>query len=196
MFPTTHDISPRNINSYLPVLLKLLEAGNDVLIVSKPTPMCIERICKECTAFKNQILFRFTIGSSDDAALKYWEPGAPSFKKRLASLQYAHENGYQTSVSCEPMLDTRIDRVVDAVKPYVTDAIWLGRVNRLRQTLAVNCPGDQDVQERANTLLSEQSDDFLLELHKRYKNDPKIKFKDSIKKAAGLDLPSEAGLDI
>ena len=44
-FPSTHDILPTNIDAYLIVLGKLLRAGNDVLIVSKPRPDCIKRIC-------------------------------------------------------------------------------------------------------------------------------------------------------
>ena len=42
-FPSSHDITPSNINAYLTVLGKLLRAGNEVLIVSKPRLDCIKR---------------------------------------------------------------------------------------------------------------------------------------------------------
>ena len=196
MVPTSFDIVPGNLLESLVVLSKLLRAGNELLIVSKPNLACIQAICADLRDHKEQILFRFTIGSADDKILKYWEPGAPSFKERLASLKWAFEAGFSTSVSCEPMLDKRVDEVVRATKPYVTDAIWLGRVNRLRQTLAINCPGDAEAMRQADQLLAEQTDDYLRELYRRYKADPKIKYKDSIKEAAGLERPTEAGLDV
>jgi hypothetical protein len=94
------------------------------------------------------------------------------------------------------MLDGHIDRVVTAVESYVTDAIWLGRVNRLRQIVAVNCPGDAEVRRRADELIALHDDDAMLALYERYRQHPKIKFKDSIKKVVGLELPTEKGLDI
>ncbi|MEI6167411.1 MAG: hypothetical protein WCS52_09470, partial [bacterium] len=181
---------------YLVVLKKLLAAGNDVLIVSKPVLSCIKTLCKELEPYKSQMLFRFTIGSMDDDVLKYWENKAPKFEERLASLKWAHSQGYQTSVSSEPMLDLKIDRVIQATRPYVTDSIWLGRVNGLRAAISLNCPGDVDAKNRANELLAEQTDDYLRELYGRYKDDPIIKFKDSIKEVVGLDRPAERGLDI
>ena len=71
MFPTTHDITPRNLNDCITVLRKLLEVGNKVLIVSKPHIECVKRMCREFQDFKENILFRFTIGSSDDEVLDF-----------------------------------------------------------------------------------------------------------------------------
>lgn len=186
MFPSSHDISPNNLVECLIVLRKLLEAGNEVLIVSKPYLSCIKTLCEDLNEFKQQILLRFTIGSTDDEVLRFWEPNAPSFAERLSALKYAHEQGFATSVSCEPMLDLHIGNVIEATKPYVTDTIWLGRANRLQQNIAINRPDDQKTKDRATQLLTEQSDDYLRELYARYKADPKIMFKDSIKKVVGL----------
>ncbi|MEI6168118.1 MAG: hypothetical protein WCS52_13095, partial [bacterium] len=181
---------------YLVVLKKLLAAGNDVLVVSKPVLSCIKALCEELEPYKSQILFRFTIGSVDNEVLKYWENKAPKFEERLASLKWAYSQGYQTSVSSEPMLDLEIDRVIQATRPFVTDSIWLGRVNGLRAAISLNCPGDLDAKNRANELLRGQTDNFLRELYERYRNDPIIKYKDSMKKAVGLELHTEKGLDI
>ena len=196
MFPTSHDITPENIGDCLEVLLKLLQAGNEVLIVSKPHLECVKVLCAEQKKYKKQMLFRFTIGSADDEVLRFWEPGAPAFAERLAALKWAHGEGYASSVSCEPMLDLHIDKVIEAAKSYVTDAIWLGRVNRLRQTIAINCPGDMAVKARVEQLLAEQTDEHMRELHARYENDPQIKFKDSIKQVVGLARPTEKGMDV
>ena len=196
MMPTSHDITPRNVDTYLIVIKKLLAAGNKVLIVSKPVLSCIKTLCKELQPYKKQILFRFTIGSADNKVLRYWEPNASRFEERLASLKYAYDQGFATSVSSEPMLDLDIDKVIEATRPYVTDSIWLGRVNSLRQAISQNCPGDVDAKNRANELLRGQTNDFLRELYERFKNDPIIKYKDSMKKAVGLELHTEKGLDI
>jgi DNA repair photolyase len=196
MFPTAHDITEKNIEACIGVLKKMLAAGNDVLIVSKPCMTCVERLCSELAPFRNQIVFRFSIGSASNAVLKYWEPGAPMFKQRLACLKAAYLHDFQTSVSCEPMLDDRIDRVVDAVHPFVTDSIWLGKINRLRSILPQTCPGDAEAVRKGEVLMASQSDNAIRNLYARYQHDTKIKWKDSIKKVVGLDRPTNSGLDI
>lgn len=196
MYPTSHDIDPSNLDDCLTVLGGMLRAGNDVLIVSKPRLGCVRRLCEELGAFKRQITFRFTIGSADDAVLKAWEPNAPQVGERLASLKHAFKAGFQTSVSCEPMLDGDIHEVIHRVKPFVTDSIWLGVANRLRGTIAINCPGDKAVMAMANALIEVMSDEFIKGLYARFKDDPGIKWKDSIKKVVGLERPIVKGLDV
>ena len=145
-FPSSHDISPKNLDNSIQFLKKILLPGNDVLIVSKPHLKCIKALCKEFVEYKDSILFRFTIGSINNEVLKFWEPGAPPFAERVASLKYAFEHGFNTSVSCEPMLDNNIEAVVEATIPYVTDSIWIGKANRLRQNMSVN--GHKDIKSK------------------------------------------------
>jgi DNA repair photolyase len=189
MFPSSHDVHPDNLEECLTVLRNLLTAGNNVLIVSKPHLRCIERLCNELKAFRAQILFRFTIGSA-------WEPNAPAFAERVNCLRYARRKGFATSVSCEPMLDDNIHAVIKAVKPYVTDAVWIGRANRLTGIVAVNSPGDEAVRQKADALKALMSDEYIKALWDRYKDDPKIKWKDSVKKVVKLARPTEKGLDV
>lgn len=196
MFPTTHDITPNNVQSCMAMLERMLSAGNDVLIVSKPHLACIQALCNALGDYRQQILFRFTIGSANNDVLGFWEPGAPRFEERLDSLVLAHENGFQTSVSCEPMLDVNIDAVVHAVDPYVSNATWLGKANRMRQITALTCPGNQEVRRKVDELIAIQNDQAIKALYQRHKDNPKIKWKDSIKKVIGLEAPPEAGMDI
>jgi DNA repair photolyase len=196
MFPSSHDITPDNIDTCVDVLKKMLEPGNRVLIVSKPHLECVKRLCKELEGFKEQILFRFTIGSVDDKILGYWEPGAPGFKERLAALRYAHEQGFQTSVSCEPMLDGAIDLVIKAVRPCVSHSIWLGRANQLVMAVTRNTGGDKKALTSARELNATWNDDAVRALYERYKSDALIFWKDSIKKVVGLAKPEKKGLDI
>lgn len=195
MFPTTHDITLSNFSMCTQYLCGLLAAGNRVLIVSKPDPVCIHSLCKSIWWAKDRVLFRFTIGSANNDVLQLWEPHAPSFWSRLQALQVAHAEGFATSVSCEPMLDGRIDEVIKAVHPYVTDAIWLGRANYLVTRVAANGGGDAEL-KAARELAERWNDDAVRALYGRYKDDPLIKWKESIKKVVGLEIPTKKGLDI
>jgi hypothetical protein len=195
MFPTAHDITPANIDACLNVLARMLDAGNDLLIVSKPHVACFTRLCDAILPYRNQIVFRFSIGSTDDAVLSFWEPGAPAFAERLDCLRLAYAREFATSVSCEPMLDADPDALVAAVRHYVTDSIWLGKINRLRHILPLNCPGDAAAVRRGETLMTTQSDTAIRALYRRHRRDPLIKWKDSIKAVLGLARPTTAGLD-
>ncbi len=196
MFPTAHDITERNLDECLAVLTRMLAAGNDLLIVSKPRLACIGCLCDRLSAYRDQIVFRFSIGSTDSAVLSYWEPGAPPFEERLACLQTAYARDYATSVSGEPMLDGDPDALVAAVRPFVTDSVWLGKMNRIRQILPFNCPRDPDALRCGAALAALQSDTAIHALYARHRHDPLIKWKDSIKAVVGLARPAAAGLDV
>jgi DNA repair photolyase len=195
MFPTAHDITDRNLDACLEVLTRMLAAGNEVLIVSKPRLTCVYYLCNELNPFRDQILFRFSIGSTDNNVLSYWEPGASSYNERFASLQLAFALKYQTSVSGEPMLDGTPDVLVADVRPYVTDSVWLGKINRLRQILPINCPRNQDVVRSGDVLTESQSDKNIRSLYNRLRKDPLIKWKDSIKSVLNLRRPTSSGQD-
>lgn len=72
MIPSSHDITPQHLKENMVFLYSFLDSGNKVLIVTKPHFNCIKAICDVFFPFKNQILFRFTIGSADSAVLKFW----------------------------------------------------------------------------------------------------------------------------
>ncbi|MGE5621180.1 MAG: hypothetical protein ACM3U0_01270 [archaeon] len=187
MFPSSHDIRPEHLEESLTFLQHILEAGNKVLIVSKPFLRCIQAICERFKAYTVQIVFRFTIGSTDDNVLKFWEPNAPSFNERLEALRWAFNAGFTTSVSCEPMLDNKIERVIDAVTPYVNETIWLGKANHLlgekgRGRLEMNGVALPEVVARAEELIQWQSDENILALYDKYKDNPMIRWKDSVEK--------------
>lgn len=196
MFPTAHDITPDHLDECILYLGNILEPGNDVLVVSKPHLECIKKICDQFPQYKDQLLFRFTIGSTDSAVLKFWEPGAPDFEERLAALKYAFDMGYKTSVSCEPMLDGNVDDLIAKVSLYITDSIWLGKMNHPGVRLAMNKINDPETLATMRQLMSIQSDERILSLYFRHKDNPQIKWKESIKKVVGLEIPTEKGLDV
>jgi DNA repair photolyase len=193
MLPSSHDITENNFEACFNVLEKLLKAGNKVLVVSKPHLNCISSICNKLDDYRENILFRFTIGAVDNDVLSFWEPGAPSYEERKQSLEYAFDNGFQTSISVEPMLDSEhIFDLVDDLSPYVTDAIWIGKMNQPRRRIEIT---DEVVEAAVAKIEAGQTDERIIAIYESLKTNPIIKYKASIKKVVKLELPDRPGLD-
>lgn len=180
MFPSSHDIRPIHLSESIQMLDKILKAGNEVLVTSKPHFECIERICNAFQAYKDKILFRFTIGSTDSQILKFWETNAPSFEERFKCLKLAFDMGYQTSISAEPLLDRNVDLLIKTLSPFVTDTIWIGKAEHFIKRLKSNGYGDSITLEKAYELIEWQNDPvFIQHLYQTYKDNPMIKWKTS-----------------
>ena len=205
MFPSSHDITPTNLDACMTVLEKLLAAGNEVLIVSKPHLDCIRTICDAFERYRDifdvfdghsryRMVFRFTIGAVDDRILSFWEPNAPVYEERKAALKYAFEAGFQTSVSVEPMLDSKnIDILVSELIPYITDSLWIGEMNYAgRFSKYAGMP----IQNELNRIKTGQTHKVIRDIYNRYNSNPKIKWKNGIKKMLGLPMATIPGLDI
>jgi DNA polymerase III subunit gamma/tau len=193
MFSSSHDILPENIYPCLITLENLLRAGNRVLIVSKPRIEMIKILCKHLKRYRSNILFRFTIGAMDNEILSFWEPGAPQFDERRQALLYTFDRKFATSVSCEPMLDTEnIDALIEDLLPLVTDAIWIGKMNRIRHCVDIT---DDDMEKAVQRIEAGQADENIKAIYARHKDNPKIKWKDSIKKVVGLKRAERPGMD-
>ncbi len=194
MFPSSHDITPGNLDACMVVIEKLLKAGNELLIVSKPCLSCIHAICYSFNAYREKIIFRFTIGACDDEVLSFWEPNAPSYEERKASLRYAFEAGFETSVSVEPMLcaECVFDLVKD-LEPFTTNSIWIGKMNHIKKNISLDI---EEIREAVKIIEKGQCDSNILSIYNELKDNPLVKWKDSIKKIVGIEVPAEAGLDI
>jgi DNA repair photolyase len=194
MFPSSHDITPNNLSACLQVLDNLFKGGNEVLVVSKPHLECIQAICQQFKGYRDRILFRFTIGAQDDLLLSLFEPNAPGYQERKAALQCAYENGLQTSVSVEPLLDSgRIDDLIADLLSFVTDAIWIGKMNYVGRLYSRINP---EVQAALKIIENGQTDENIHAIYERHRNNPKIKWKKGIKKIVGLPLAPQPGMDI
>lgn len=180
MFPSAHDLTPYTIEPAIRVLKLMLDAGNEVLIVSKPHLDCTVLLLAELAPYKEQIMLRFTIGTLRDDAAAFWEPGAPRPSERVAALKCAFGAGFRMSVSCEPLLGGKEDAMatVATVRPYVTNSIWIGRMNKIRERVDMSTPQHVAAVEAIELA---QSDSEMLALHDGLKDDPLIRWKDSIK---------------
>ena len=177
MFPSSHDITPYNLEACVKVLKLILRKGNQVLIVTKPRMECVSVLVRELMPWQDQILFRFTIGSMSPVTCSFWEPGAPSPLERFEALRLTFDRDYKTSVSIEPMLagvQSAIG-VVRAVYDLVTDTIWIGKMNKARLRVP---PGRED---KIKSIEAMQSDTEIMNLYLAMNDISKIRWKDSIK---------------
>jgi DNA repair photolyase len=183
MFPSTHDITDdeKVKEACFTVICKLLESGNEVLVTTKPRLSVTKQIIESFGLYIDQLQFRFTITSLNNYLLSFWEPNAPKFEERFASLKYAYEQTFKTSVSIEPFLDYMPQTLVHSLSPYVTESIWLGPMNYIPSN---NIPeSDKHYYEdiRYNYLL-----EHLQEIYEGLRDNPDIRFKDSMINRLGI----------
>jgi len=194
MVPSTHDITPGNIDATETVLLKLLEAGNNVLVVSKPRLECIRRLCTSLRPYRDQINFRFSVGFVDEQTRCFWEPNAATYEERLDCLRMVCRLGFETSVSAEPLLEPwRAKAIVDGLRSCITHSFWVGKLNGLRTRTKWLYPNGHPKIDRLERW---QTDEKVREVYETLKDDPLVRWKESYKKVIGLARPTTAGLDI
>jgi len=191
MFPTSHDITPNFVPQAVVTIRNLL-THNKVLVVTKPHLSVVTALCSEFAGHNADMQFRFTIGALSGDICAFWEPGAPTPHERIQALKYAFNAGFQTSVSIEPMLDSVENtlRLVATITPFVTDTIWLGKLNRCPQKTNAHVPGFQAALARVAV---QQTDAEILRLVALLNSQPKIRWKDSIKDVIAKYTPSGAG---
>ncbi len=177
MFPSSHDIieKPEVKEACLLVIKKLLDAGNDLLITTKPKLSITKDIIGRFYSFKDQLQFRFTITSLDNELLSFWEQNAPSYEERFESLKYAYNNKFKTSVSIEPFLDYNPKELMVTVSPYITESIWLGPMNYIPASNISDQEKPKYLQIRRR-----YETNHLKEIFNGLKDFPKIRFKDSM----------------
>ena len=192
MFPTTHDITPEVLEPCVEVIGRLLEAGNRLLLVSKPHFDCVDRICEKFRSRRDRITWRFTVGALSDELRAYWEPGAPSLVERLAAMELAFGRGFGTGASCEPLLEwSRVEELVDLLSPMVTDTIWVGKMNQVRSRCRAGTS-----QEAIRRIEAGQTNQRVQLIYAALKDHPKIRWKESYKRVLGIDLAPRPGLDV
>lgn len=179
MFPSAHDITSHNLDAYIRVAKLILSAGNQLLIVSKPHLTCIERLLQDLEPWRDNILFRFSIGSMSPVVSAFWEPNAPPPAERLAALKVAFDAGFRTSVSAEPLLGglQAAQDILAAVREYVTDTVWIGKLNKARSRVDMRVPANSVAVESIENALT---DHRVMEMVLALDGDPLVRWKDSV----------------
>lgn len=191
MFPTCHDITPANYHLAVYVLEKLLRKGARVLIVSKPSRWCVDGMTRALEAYREQIMFRFTIGTTSAVSHNLWEPEAPSPEERLRCARWAKGRGFRVSISCEPFLgdagqagwpvEESAREHYENVADVSNGPIWFGLMNQIGQRAL---PGVPAVEVRRVEAMRESVN--VAALFQALEGRPRVKFKESITKVMGL----------
>ena len=92
------------------------------------------------------------------------------------------------------MLDSaKVVRLFHKLEPWVTDAIWIGKMNDIARRVSIRTKEDR---RRVEAIEAGQTDERTRQIYAELKHHPKVKWKDSIKEVLGLKRPDEAGLDV
>ena len=103
--------------------------------------------------------------------------------ERLAALRLAYQLGFQTSVSCEPLLEsTRAQELFEKVKPYVTETVWFGCMNQIeRRVVSGTDPAEIE------RIGAGQRIEVIRANYEALKYEPAVRWKDSYRKALGIE---------
>jgi DNA repair photolyase len=174
MFPSSHDIFDDYIDDYINTVMKIIDAGHTVLVVTKPNMSCISKMISAFKNHKNKLLFRLTITTDNPDIVKYYEPNASSVDERINCLKLLFDNGFRTSVSIEPFLSSP-ESLVHLINNFVTDDIWIGVMSGLN----INPEIDETHKNELNSLYDKNN---LINIINNLKDNKKIFWKTSIMK--------------
>lgn len=179
MYPTSHDIEPCHLHYHIALIRKLLASGNEILLTTKAHYECVDEISFVFERYKEQIRFMFTITSLNDQVSRFWEPNAPCPHERLSSLMLAFLRGYQTNVIIEPMLEgpAEAKAIYRRVLPFVTDKIWIGKMNSPTVRVDTSVPDNEAAVKR---ILRMQSHQNIVGLFDELNGQEKVRWKESI----------------
>ena len=179
MFPTRHDFTAENYRHCLACLEALMACGNNVLVVTKSDRDIAYRIATVLHKFPlGRSEVRYTLSHTSREVGQFWEPGAPSAKDRIEALGLLSALGYRTSVSCEPWLEdlSSLVNLVGEVSKYVSETIWIGHANKLRQRCAWCMTPQLDA---AITIIeARQTPEAARAVYDALKGNPKVRWKD------------------
>jgi len=177
-FPSSHDVTLFNVTAFIRLGKMMLDAGNALIIHTKPRMDCLTQLLAEFAPWKEMVRLSFGITSMDDSLSSFWEPNAPMPKERLQCLQMACAAGYRTSVHISPMLGgvDDVSAVVEAAAPAVTDIITLKIMRPGLDKLKPMVDMPEEIIRAYVALQLRQRDKDFPELRRIYLNHPKFRW--------------------
>lgn len=189
MFPTSHNIiiDEPYFSASITVLKKLLESGNTVLVTIKPFLNVVKKLCEIIQNYKKMLTYRFTIGSTSSELLKVLETNAPSFEERLKALKYAASEGFNTSISIEPLLDSTPFKLIKKLEPYLSPVnyekdigtIWIGLLKTQYIPIAMRTG---EVKRFVAYIKPKLQFSHVYHYYEKLYNHPRIRWKESVVK--------------
>ena len=191
MFPSSHDITPQFAGACIEVMRKVLAAGNELLIVTKPHVKVVGQVRRELQQFQSRVTWRFSIGTTLDHVRQCWEPNAPTIGERITALRETFDAGWTTSVSMEPALSPwMLPQDVCFLASWVNDSIWIGTARQLRSRCSPDTP-----QAWIRLLEKWQTPAAVRKIYARLKDHPLVRWKDSYQQILGLHQSTATGTD-
>ena len=75
---------------------------------------------------------KFSQLNTEEAILSYYEHNASSSKERKQCVEYSHQQGGNTSVVVETILDSlNITPLIDELLPFLRDAIYIAHIDEI-----------------------------------------------------------------
>ena len=177
-FPSTHDVTLFNVTAFIRLGKMMLDAGNALIINTKPRMGCLAELLAEFAPRKEMIRLSFGITSLDDSLSSFWEPGAPMPEERLQCLQMAFAAGYRTSVHISPMLGgvDDVSAIVEAAASAVTDTITIKIMRAGLEKMKPMIDKPEEIKRAYVALQLRQRDKDFPELRRRYLNHQKFRW--------------------
>lgn len=148
-----------------------LSEKNEVQI-RNPHNSYVEKICNRINN-SYPITFIYDIRSGYSEVLKFWEPQKQSFEERFESLKLADSKGFRTIVFCPFPLDGDTFELVETLTPHC-DVIIIEITKKLEKFLFETELIDSEKIHKAEEVLKFQSEDWLLDLGEKLKNNSSI----------------------
>ena len=196
MFPTKHDFNCHNWQDAAKCIKHMINSGNRVLMVTKGGKWADSVITwlVENDYLRNPTEFELRVTITGFfATCKFWEPGA-SRTERLDTLHEANDRSIRTSVSCEPLLEaeTICDRhdIIRLSLHSCTGDVWVGKLRNLNQRVDLSKVTNGQHARYIAPLIEMQTDENILRLVDAFKNEPRVKWKDSIREVIERNKPS------
>lgn len=142
-FPTMHDFNTVTdaVVGFMWVVC-LLVCGAHIMIHTKgrytPMRVLLRLMAQLPEEYRKRIQVRITVGSSNNWTLSAWEPKAPPYHERRASLQLAYRLGFKTVVAITPMLDGTAAAICRDLGAFATDGFWIGMMVKHGRDLLFN----------------------------------------------------------
>jgi len=114
-FPSSSDTFTENASDYIHVANKILESGNEVMFVTKPTMRSLKAIHDEITGYPDFLKENFhvfiTFTSKNNQILRQFEPYSSLYEERLECLKFLTSLDYEVNVMMEPYLSPPLEMV-------------------------------------------------------------------------------------
>lgn len=143
---------------------------NDVNIVNAGFQYT-EKVCKHFHQnHQGSISFTFHLGSCHSGVLKYWNPKGPSIWEILSTIKLANAYRYRVNVICLP-LDQDTFGLVQTLTPFVNE-IHINLPYDIEDYLSEDDRKDYDKIIKANEIMQNQTDEWVLSLVEKLNNNP------------------------